>query len=161
MGLATMPNLWAATAWQTASDIKWQAGDAGAGDTIQLSSFMDIDTSTLPAIALATLHVEFTQQRTSAGAGVVNSWVLLKGITMYEPVEQGDLAPSYVTGYVSATSTARLRRIFIAIPCLQVSGGYGDADKIKVRVGAKGDEGTVEWIVSGIKSRLLYLPVNC
>lgn len=161
MGLATMPNLWAATAWHTAPDIKWQAGDAGAGDTIQLSSFMDINTSKLPAIALATLHVEFTQQRTSAGEGVVNSWVFLQGITMYESVQQGAGVAPYVTGYVSAASTARLRRIFIAIPCLQTTGGFGTADTIKVRVGAQGDGDTVEWIVSGIKSRLLYLPVNC
>ena len=144
---------WVTGAWVTNVDIGGGDGST-TGQNIVSSSGMTIP---LPNVDLTDwrIEVQFTQ-RSISGTGNNLAWIRYDGIYEINTADNQGTANFY-TRHLPAGTTAITRRIRLNPTVLHAR--YTLAEAIYAVVRARGENVNTVWDITGIKARLLYLPV--
>lgn len=137
------------TVWCTPADIS-----GGASETVQ-SNTMVHDFSTIPSFADAWVEFEFTQVRTSGESGSCSAWViLLGGQSELVSTDNANASDRYTLRLI-ANDIPQIRRGIIKLPVIQSTFTFS-SDRLSIAVRGTG---SAPWEVTGIKSRLVYIPL--
>ena len=143
--------------WVTAADISGGNGVA-TGTTIVESAAMVVTIPASPEGILFWLEVEFAQRRVSGGLWC-GAWVKVPNwAPLVAGADDTDAADFYTARLINSTTDAVTRRVRIN-PDVMQSRSAASALRIDAAVRAKGGQGDTVWAVTGIRSRLVYIPL--
>lgn len=144
------------TEWLTAPNIARNDVD---GTVIVESAAMELVVATLPPFWELAIEVQYSHGRTG-GTGAVYTWAKA-GLSQLALALGDGMAPAMLYfGYTGVGGTAIARRTLVKPLAGYTDGGVtANTDRLLVSVRARGVAAATEWAVTGIKSRLIYVPL--